>query len=157
MMNRITNNYRMALVEVESVLSCLELESYNKIPRNVIEAIEKNKDEDYHFEYDKNLEYEEWNLMDETKALLYNIVKKYIATNEEKEYFIQKERYETYKLENGLEKNPKYQYENLFRNNKEEIRQDKVKESIDNVYLISNKQNIFTKIYNKVKKMLKNN
>ena len=157
MMNRITNNYRMALVEVETVLSCLELESYNKIPQNVIKAIEKNKDESYHFEYDKNIEYEEWNLMDETRALLYNIFKKYLATDEEKEYFTQKEKYEAYKLESEVEKDQKYQYEDLFKNNKKEIEQPKNNDNIDNVYLISHKQGIFARVFNKIKNLFKVN
>ena len=51
------NNYKNALVEVESILNCLKHEDYCKIPKEIIDAIEINKDEDYIFEYDENLDF----------------------------------------------------------------------------------------------------
>ena len=66
-------NYKKALVEVDAVLSCLDYNEYKKIPTNIINAIENNKDEEYMYEYDEELEYEDWSLMPETKAILYNI------------------------------------------------------------------------------------
>lgn len=99
------NNYKIALVEVEAVLKCLEREDYSKIPKEIIEAISKNKDENYIFEYDENLNYNDWDLMPETKALLYNLFKKYLATKEQKEYFIEKEKLEIIQLEQEKSKN----------------------------------------------------
>ena len=76
MMNSVkVNNYKNALVEVESVLNCLKYEDYCKIPKEIIDAIEINKNEDYIFEYDENLDFKDWELMPETRAILYNLFK----------------------------------------------------------------------------------
>ena len=88
------NNYKNALVEVESILNCLKHEDYCKIPKEIIDAIEINKDEDYIFEYDENLDFKDWKLMQETRAILYNLFKKYLATNEQRQYFLEKEKLE---------------------------------------------------------------
>ena len=61
--------------------------------------IKVNKDENYIFEYDENLDYKDWNLMLETKAILYNLFKQYLATNEQKEYYKQKELIERNRIE----------------------------------------------------------
>ena len=92
-------NYKKALVEVDAVLSCLDYNEYKKIPTNIINALENNKDEEYMYEYDEELEYEDWSLMPETKAILYNIFKQYLATEEQRKYLQQKERLENYKTE----------------------------------------------------------
>ena len=109
-------NYKKALVEVDAVLSCLDYHEYKKIPTNIINAIENNKDEEYMYEYDEELEYEDWSLMPETKAILYNIFKQYLATEEQRKYLQQKERLENYKIES--EKIKKYNSENLFKKEK---------------------------------------
>ena len=111
------NNYKKALVEVDAVLSCLDYNEYKKIPTNIIDAIENNKDEEYTYDYDEELEYEDWSLMPETKAILYNIFKKYLATEEQRKYLQQKERLGNYKIES--EKIKKYNSENLFKKEKE--------------------------------------
>ena len=90
MMTKIANNYKQALVEVEAVLSCLDNKDYDKIPKSIIKSIRENKDESYAFYYNENLEYEDWGLMPEAKAILYNIFKKYLATKEEKNFLDKK-------------------------------------------------------------------
>lgn len=105
MTNIKSNNYKKALVEVEAVLKCLNYDDYKKIPQNIINAIEDNKDENYIYKYDENLEYKDWNLMPETKAILYNIFKQYLATKEQKEYFKEKELIEKNELEKEKNKN----------------------------------------------------
>lgn len=109
------DNYRNALVEVEAVLNSLEMEEYEKIPDSIIKAIEINKNEDYIFEYNEELDYENWNLRPETKALLYNIFKKYLATNEQIAYLNEKERIERNRFEK--EKQEKYNPSELFKKN----------------------------------------
>lgn len=111
------NNYKIALVEVEAVLNCLENDDYGKIPKEIIEAININKDENYIFEYDDNLNFKDWNLMTESKAILYNILKKYLATDEQKQYFIEKEKLEIMQIER--EKAKKYNVDELFKKKEE--------------------------------------
>lgn len=82
MINIKYDNYRKALVEVEAALKCLNNDDYKKIPQELIKSIEDNKDKNYIYEYDENLDYKYWNFMNESKAVLYNIFKDYLATEE---------------------------------------------------------------------------
>ena len=143
------NNYKKALVEVDAVLSCLDYNEYKKIPANIIDAIENNKDEEYMYEYDEELEYEDWSLMPETKAILYNIFKKYLATEEQRKYLQQKERLENYKIES--EKIKKYNSENLFKKEKEVKKVEKE----ENNELIVKRDSRFKRILEKLKSIFR--
>ena len=142
-------NYKKALVEVDAVLSCLDYNEYKKIPANIIDAIENNKDEEYMYEYDEELEYEDWSLMPETKAILYNIFKKYLATEEQRKYLQQKERLGNYKIES--EKIKKYNSENFFKKEKEV----KKVEQEENNELIVKRDSSFKKILEKLKSIFR--
>lgn len=143
------NNYKKALVEVDAVLNCLDYNEYKKIPTNIIDAIENNKDEEYTYDYDEELEYEDWSLMPETKAILYNIFKKYLATEEQRKYLQQKERLENYKIES--EKIKKYNSENLFKKEKEV----KKVEQEENNELIVKRDSSFKRILEKLKSIFR--
>ena len=143
------NNYKKALVEVDAVLSCLDYNEYKKIPTNIIDAIENNKDEEYTYDYDEELEYEDWSLMPETKAILYNIFKKYLATEEQRKYLQQKERLENYKIKS--EKIKKYNSENLFKKEKEV----KKVEQEENNELIVKRDSSFKRILEKLKSIFR--
>ena len=143
------NNYKKALVEVDAVLSCLDYNEYKKIPANIIDAIENNKDEEYTYDYDEEIEYEDWLLMPETKAILYNIFKQYLATEEQRKYLQQKERLENYKIES--EKIKKYNSENLFKKGKEA----KKVEQEENNELIVKRDSSFKKILEKLKSIFR--
>ena len=142
-------NYKKALVEVDAVLSCLDYNEYKKIPANIIDAIENNKDEEYTYDYDEELEYEDWSLMPETKAILYNIFKKYLAKEEQRKYLQQKERLGNYKIES--EKIKKYNSENLFKKEKEV----KKVEQEENNELIVKRDSSFKKILEKLKSIFR--
>ena len=143
------NNYKKALVEVDAVLSCLDYNEYKKIPANIIDAIENNKDEEYMYEYYEELEYEDWSLMPETKAILYNIFKQYLATEEQRKYLQQKERLENYKIES--EKIKKYNSENLFKKEKEVKKVEKE----ENNELIVKRDSRFKRILEKLKSIFR--
>ena len=144
-------NYKKALVEVDAVLSCLDYNEYKKIPTNIINAIENNKDEEYMYEYDEELEYEDWSLMPETKAILYNIFKQYLATEEQRKYLQQRERLENYKIES--EKIKKYNSENLFKKEKGQEEEKNVQE--ENNKLIVKRDSSFKKILEKLKSIFR--
>ena len=113
MTNEKINNYKNALVELETIINCLDCQEYEKIPADIIKAIENNKNDNYIFEFDKNLDYKDWKLMNETKALLYNIFREYLATKEQKDYLIEAERYQMLKQEQ--EKINRYNSNDLFK------------------------------------------
>ena len=153
MMNDVKfNNYKIALVEVEAVLNCLEHDDYCKIPKEIIDVITKNKDECYIFEYDENLDFKYWSLMPETKALLYNLLKKYLATNEQKKYFVEKEKFEIWQLEK--EKSEKYNQDDIFKNKKTKKNKEKSIESKGNISLIEYKETYFTRLKKFILKLL---
>lgn len=113
MTNEKINNYKNALVELETIINCLDCQEYEKIPADIIKAIENNKNDNYIFEFDKNLDYKDWKLMNETKALLYNIFREYLATKEQKDSLIEAERYQMLKQEQ--EKIKQYNSNDLFK------------------------------------------
>lgn len=113
MTNEKINNYKNALVELETIINCLDYQEYEKIPADIIKAIENNKNDNYIFEFDKNLDYKDWKLMNETKALLYNIFREYLATKEQKDSLIEAERYQMLKQEQ--EKIKQYNSNDLFK------------------------------------------
>ena len=150
MMTKIANNYKQALVEVGAVLSCLDNKDYDKIPKSIIKSIRENKDESYAFYYNENLEYEDWGLMPEAKAILYNIFKKYLATEEEKNFLDKKERYEIEKLEK--QKVAKYNGDR-FKLNKVEGKE----ESASHLPVEVKKESFYEKIINFLKGLFKTN
>ena len=68
-MNRKKNSY----TEVYTILQDLNEEEYNKIPVEVIEAIKINRNEEYNYELDDELELKEQPMLLETKAILFNL------------------------------------------------------------------------------------
>lgn len=154
------NNYKNALVEVEAVLDCLNYEDYKKIPYNIIEVISKNKNPDYIYKYDKKLDYEDWDMMLETKAILYNIFRNYLANQEQKEIIIEKEKAERLKIEE--EKAKRYNSNNIFKSSNSIVKATKDNENVKNQKknesssreLIEHRESIFRKIMNIIKKFL---
>ena len=67
------NNRRNAYTEVYTILQDLDDEEYNKIPLEVIKAIEENRNLEYDFELDDDLELKEQTLLPQTKAILFNL------------------------------------------------------------------------------------
>ncbi len=141
------NLYNKALVEVEVALNCLNIEDYQKIPQDVISAIEENKDENYTYEYNEDLDYEDWEFMSESKAILYNIFKQYLATDEQKQYLIQKERYEYSKSEE--QKKKLYNPDNIFKKDDEDSNKNEKN-------LIEYKESAIKKIFDKIRSIFKN-
>lgn len=140
--------YRNALVEVEVALNCLNYEEYQKIPHHIIEKIKKNKNENYQYDCDKNLDYSEWNFMPEAKAILYNIIKEYLATDEQKDFFTQRELYEIRKNEG--EKKKIYDVDSVFNSNKAN-NAHKIKENNEMIEYKEKGINFIFKLFNKIK------
>ena len=91
--------YKDAYTEVYEILEQLDEEEYNKIPSNVITAIRENRNTEYEFEVDEELELKEQELLPETKAILFNIFRDYLSTPEQKEKIIKMQAEERLKNE----------------------------------------------------------
>ena len=151
-MIKVSENYKKAFVELEAVLKCLNYDDYNKIPKNLINEIEQNKDKEYKYEYNETLEYYKWNFMPETKALLYNIFKNYLATEKQMKDLRKKELIEINKLEE--EKKKKYNTENIFKNSElKNIQQEKKDKECNKI--IKYKESFIKRIFRKIKSIFK--
>ncbi len=100
------NIYSNAFTEVYEILSCLNKEDLYKIPVDVIMAIKNNRNLDYEFAFDENVDLREQHLLLETRAILFNLFRDYLATPKQKEIIIKNQEEERRK--NELEKLKKY-------------------------------------------------
>ena len=80
----ITENYRNAFTEVYMVLEHLKKEDYDKISNDFIKVIDANKNNDYNFILDPNLELKNQNLLPETRGILFNLFYDYYADEKQK-------------------------------------------------------------------------
>ena len=83
-----------SLVEVEEVLRYLVEDERRKIPREVFEFINKNKDKEYEWYIDKSKKLQEQSLSDEAVAILAYINMEYLLNSKQKR--LMKEFYELY-------------------------------------------------------------
>ena len=110
-------NYKNAFKEVYTVLSYLNDEDYNKIEPKVLAVIANNQNLEYHFEIDKNLEIQKQNFMPETRAILFNIFRDYLATPEQRKKVLKMQNEERQK--NELKKKELYCID-VFKNKRKE-------------------------------------
>lgn len=132
---------KQALAQTYYILDSFDDNTKNKVPNSLFNTIKENMDKQYQNTSE---------LLIETKELLYAILTKYVLSQSQKDKLAEYYRFYDAKMEE--EKAKKYQSENLFKNNKIEKEQTEAKE---NVSLVQYKENIFTKILNKIKKLLK--
>ena len=135
--------YKNAYTEVYEIIKQLDEEEYNKIPSEVIKAIEENRNTEYEFDLDEDIELKDQELLPETKAILFNIFRDYLSTPEQKEKIIKMQAEERLKNE---QKKAKQYNSDLFAN-KQKV-QSVEREHIE---LIEYKENIFKRIFNKIR------
>lgn len=138
------NNRKNAYKEVYTILQELNEEEYNKIPPEIIEAIRANMNEEYEYELDAELELKDHQMLLETKAILFNLFRDYLATPEQKEKIIRMQNEERQK--NEIKKQKQYNTDVFERKPKEKS----VQNQQENTQLIEYKENIFKKILNKI-------
>ena len=139
------NNRKNAYTEVYTILEDLNEEEYNKIPPEVIETIKENRNEEYFFELDEDLTLKEQTMLPETKAILFNLFRDYLATQEQKEKIIKMQNEERQK--NELKKQKQYNIDVFAK----KYNQNKT-ERIEEIQLVEYKENIFKKLLNKIKR-----
>ena len=140
------NNRKNAYTEVYTILQELNEEEYNKIPPKVIETIEANRNEEYEYELDDELELKDQPMLPETKAILFNLFRDYLATPEQKAKIIRMQNEARQK--NELKKQQMYNTD-VFANRRKE---DKVQTNSEKTQIVKYKENIFKRILNKIKR-----
>ncbi len=76
--------YRNALTEVYEILQYLDDESFKKIPSEILEGIDKNRNKDYEYFLNESLPFVEQEMLDESRAILFNLYRDYLTTPEKR-------------------------------------------------------------------------
>ncbi len=137
---------KKALTELGEIISHMEESLREKIPEEVYDVIKENKDKDYEFKYYKGV-----TLMPETKALLSVILSEYICSENNKAKWKEYDRNAKLAIEANK---TKYNSEEMFGKNRA---RSEVTELEENQSLMIHKENMLTRIVNKIKNIFKKN
>ena len=74
------------LVEVDEILNHLSEEDYNKIPKELIQAIKENKDSNYIWKYDEEKPLKDQGLNRDTLILISYINVEYLLNSSQREF-----------------------------------------------------------------------
>lgn len=142
------DNYKNILSETSFVLKHFDKDMYNKIPNNILETIEKNKNKDYVVNYDFTQPLYNQKLNQKTFDLISILFLKYCAENNEKKRLFK------ICLENNTKEElllrQKFDSSTLFNTKKENVEENKSNISINQNYQIKTKNLIY-----KIKSFLK--
>ena len=108
------SNYFKAYKEVIEILKNVPKESFDKIPQKMIDTFNAKMDTNYNFSIDINKDFEEQELLDETKAILAIIFRDYWATTYQKERIQAKEKYDRQRIEEEKRTNFNYDIFNKY-------------------------------------------
>ncbi len=112
---------RKAYVELNEIIKALSEEEQEKIPEIVKKNIKANMDKGYKFILDKESDILNQNYRIETKALFVELYERYLAPEEERDFWTKYDEI-CYKMIED-EKRKKYNPDNIFKN-KEEVKSE---------------------------------
>ena len=138
-----------AYAEVYTILQELNEEEYNKIPPEVIKTIEANRNEEYEYELDDELDLKDQPMLPETKAILFNLFRDYLATPEQKAKIIRMQNEARQK--NELKKQQMYNTD-VFANKPKE---NQTANNNETMQIVKYKESFFKRILNKIKSFFK--
>lgn len=143
-------DYKKRFVEVDEILNYLVRSDYEKIPKEIIQIIKENKDQEYEWEYDETKPLKEQNVSRDTIAFLSYINMEYLL-NEKQKAYMQKlhEINEKKKLQEEYSNEEKYNYSNLFQQKNKNTKDEN--ELVEQTDLIKYKESFIKKIVNKIK------
>jgi hypothetical protein len=145
-------NLPMAYKEVLEVLKHISRSECEKVPKDLIEQMEIEQDKNYDYKVTHISDFENQEMMLETKYILAILFRDYWATDEQRKKIKAKEVQDLMIEEN---QNGKYNREELFKNT---VKTEVVdKNENEQTQLIEYKEKIIKKILNKIKRLFKNN
>lgn len=150
----VKTNYAKAYKEVLVILENLIKEDCDKIPKEYIEFLQSNCDNEYQFYYDNSKSFEEQELLDDTKYILFGLFEKFGATE------LQKEKIKAFKnnyYRKIEEMKVGFDPDDIFNNRKNSIDTEISKQLIEEKSLVENKkiswyQKLFSKILRSFRK-----
>lgn len=152
----VNTSYANAYKEVLIVINNLVKEDYEKIPKEYIEFLEANSNNKYEFEYNTSKNFDQQDLLDDTKYILFGLFEKFAATD------IQKAKIKSFKINynNKLEeqKREKYNSEEIFKSKQNNSMLLKTEESKEKLEMVEyKKQKLYQKIFAKILKIFGRN
>jgi len=145
------NSYSKAYTEVLEIINHFSEEEYKKIPKEKIEFYEKNKDKEYSFKINPNIDLSEQNISPEASAILVSLFRDYFATDRQKEMLKNLLNQNQDKIEK--EKYQKYNPDNIFKN---KLNKDVISDSKEELALVEIKdKQWYLKILDFFKSLLK--
>lgn len=132
-------------IETLKVIELLKPEEKERIPKELIEEFEKNKDVEYLFNIDSEKKLKS-QISSETKSLLAYLFKDYIATKEDRKEIIELEKQKLIEEENEKSKikvEPIFEKKNISYNNP----------NITTITVIK-KKNIFSRLFESIKHLI---
>ena len=148
------NNRKNAYTEVYTILQDLNEEEYNKIPPEVIETLDANRNKEYEYFLDNELELKDQPMLPETKAILFNLFRDYLATPEQRTKIIKMQNEARQK--NELKKQQMYNtdvFANKSINKTTKLNENELKTNNNEKQILEYKENIFKRILNKIKSL----
>ncbi len=141
---------RKAYYQTYVILKNLDL--LNELPEEIKKFIINNSESDEEFSFDQDIPLFEQIDNEKTEALLSYIYLKYINKNEfEKNILLEK--YKQNEIDYEKEMNEKYSVDNLFK--KKDVNEEQPKKNEHTELVKYNKVNIFRKIIDKIKRIIR--
>lgn len=84
----VDTQYMKSCTEVLEILKHISKADYNKIPSEIVEALEEDKDSQYNFSYDVNKTLDEQNVSKQAKTIIGIFFRDYWATPEQRKNII---------------------------------------------------------------------
>lgn len=107
---------KKSCTEVIEILQHISEIDYKKIPQEIINTLNNNKDENYYFEYDVHKTLDEQNVSKQTKIIIALFFRDYWATQHQREVILEYEK--NYRNRKEEEKKEKYNPNELFKKSK---------------------------------------
>ena len=141
--------YAVACTEVLEVLNYISKEDYNKVPRDVIQVLEKNKKDDIVFLYNPWKDINEQKMSETGRMMLASFFRDYWATEVQKNKIKAFQNNKRHQIE---EENRKKYNTDIFKNRNTTINEGQ-NEQAENIQLAEYKENIFRRILGFFRKM----
>lgn len=132
-----------AYTQVLEILNFIKPEDYYKVPKELVCALEKNKDEEDTFKYDSSKDFLDQNVSSETKLILAIFFKRYWATDDQKQKI---RSYEINKMSEIEEEKKKIFPQNVI---SDQVVQEKIEEKKNTQLMVVEKKGWFKRIISK--------
>lgn len=144
----INSTYAKAYTEVLEIIKYFPKEEYAKISKEKIEFYQKNKDKEYNFIINPEIDLSEQKISPTANAIIVNLFRDYFATEEQKNKIK-----EILDLNQKKEDQEKYGSDNLFKIKDNEQKKE-ITRDVTNTALTEYKESFFVKFKNFIFRML---